>query len=70
MVVYPDQIETKKAKTPAERQRRRRRREKQRQRDRVTEAVTHRDIERDTVTKAARCPELDLKGGQNKALAH
>jgi hypothetical protein len=65
---HHDQNETKKDKTAAERKRRQR--EKQRQRDRVTEAVTHRDIERDTVTKAPRCPELDLNGGQNKALAH
>jgi hypothetical protein len=50
--------------TAAERQRRHR--EKQRERDSVTETVTHRDA----VTLAPRVPELDLNGGQNKALAH
>jgi hypothetical protein len=57
-----------KDRTAAERQRRRR--EKQRHRDGVTEAVTERDAERDSVTTAPALPEFDLNGGQSKALAH
>jgi hypothetical protein len=61
--------ETQKDRTAAERQRRRR--ERQRERDSVTNAVTHRDADRDTVTSAPPpIPELELDGGQNKALAH
>jgi hypothetical protein len=54
--------------TAAERQRRRR--QKQRQRDGVTDAVTERDTDRDTVTVTPLVPELDLDGGQNRALAN
>lgn len=57
-----------KRKAAAERQRRRR--EKRRDRDGVTEAVTERDAERDSVTTAPALPEFDLNGGQSKALAH
>jgi hypothetical protein len=60
--------ETKKDRTAAERQRRHR--EKQRERD---SHDADRDIDvtdRDTVTSASVVPELDLNGGQNKALAH
>jgi len=60
--------ETKKDRTAAERQRRRR--ERQRERDSVTSAVTHRDVDRDTVTSAPLVPELDLNGGKKPALAH
>jgi hypothetical protein len=57
-------------KDPTAAHRQRRRRQKQRQRDGVTETVTGRDNRRDTVTVTPFVPELDLDGGQNKALAH
>jgi hypothetical protein len=63
-----DASETKKDRTAAERQRRHR--ERQRERD---SHGADRDIDvtdRDTVASAPLVPELDLNGGQNKALAH
>jgi hypothetical protein len=62
--------ETKKDKTAAERKRRQR--EKQRQRDchAGTEAMSRRDIDRDTVTVTAPSLELDLQGGAHQALTH
>jgi hypothetical protein len=63
-----DNANSKKDRTAAERQRRHR--EKQRERD---SHDADRDIDvtdRDTVTSAPLVPELDLNGGQNKALAH
>jgi hypothetical protein len=57
-----DSVERKR-KAAAERQRRRR--EKQRERDGVTEAVTERDADRDSVTTAPALPdELDFQGEQ------
>jgi hypothetical protein len=64
----PDDANSKKDRTAAARQRRQR--EKQRERDSVIDAVTQRDTARDIVTTAPLVPELDLNGGQNKALAH
>jgi hypothetical protein len=63
-----DAAETKKDRTAAERQRRHR--ERQRERD---SHGADRDMDvtdRDTVTSVPLVPELELNGGQNKALAH
>jgi hypothetical protein len=67
VVIHPSHAQ-RTAKTAAERQRRRR--EKQRERDNVTEAVTKRDNDRDSVTTAPAVPELDLHGGEHQALTH
>jgi hypothetical protein len=66
----PDLDQKMAPKDPKAAERQRRRREKHRHRDTVTDTVTSRDTERDTVTVTPLVPELELDGGQNKALAH